>query len=114
MKIQLMSKGFYDLFIICSCYVKNMNGLDLALNPNLNPPLTLKKIKIMSMIKIKNACINKDCVRCIIYIYQITEIYYRYGVKKLLTLIPHLMITALLRFISKSCYAERKDSPRRL
>jgi hypothetical protein len=44
------------------CYVKNMNGLDLALNPNLNLPLTLKKIKIMSMIKIKNACINKDCV----------------------------------------------------
>jgi len=29
-----------------------MNGLDLALNPNLNPPLTLKKFKIMSMIRI--------------------------------------------------------------
>mgnify|MGYP001602981721 CR=1 FL=1 len=29
-----------------------MNGLDLALNPNLNPPLTLKKVKIMSMIRI--------------------------------------------------------------
>ena len=46
-----------------SCYVKNMNGLDRALNPNLNLPLTLKKIKVKSMIKIKNACINKDCVR---------------------------------------------------
>ena len=51
-------------YFIKSCYVKNMNGLDLGLYPNLNPPLTLKKVKIM--IRIKNACKNKDCVRRLI------------------------------------------------
>ena len=30
-----------------------MNGLDLALNPNLNPHLTLKKVKIIGMIGLR-------------------------------------------------------------